>query len=75
MHPPPRPPPASGAALTRLASAGPLHRGAGDGRRPVPDQDPLLLPGPDAGGAAAARREELPHLLPDARGTHAGGAR
>lgn len=50
---------------------GPLHRGAGDGRRAVPHQDPLLLPGPDARSAAAGRRAQLPHLLPDAGWPHA----
>lgn len=55
--------------------AGSFYRGAGDRWSAVQDQDPLLLPGPDAGGAGAARREKLPHILPDAGRSYAGGAR
>ena len=49
--------------------SGSLHRSPSDRRRAVPNEDPLLLPRPDASHPAAARREELPHILPDARGT------
>ena len=54
---------------------GTFHRSASDGRGAVPDQDPLLLPGSDAGGAPARSREKLPHFLSDAGRSHAGGTR
>jgi hypothetical protein len=48
------------------AFSGSFHRGSGDGRRFVQDKNSLLLPGPNEGDQAVVRREELPHLLPDA---------
>lgn len=59
----------------RLVCAGSFHRSASDRRRAVPDQDTLLLLGPDPSGTSAAERKELSHILPDARRSQPRGER
>lgn len=46
-------------------SAGSFYRSTSDRRSSVPDQDTLLFFGPNASGASAGQRKELPYILSD----------